>query len=106
MRRIRRCRAPALIRIFLLATLGATLVAPAASAYELRFESSYAGETLTLGDTLVVEVHIDTQGDTGVSFFSATVAFPTELLELDASSSSLASYILYAPGGMGSTNDL
>ena len=67
--------------VLLLAALGA----PASSAYELRFESSYEGETLTLGDTLAVEVRIDTQGDTTMTFFSATVIFPTEILELDTS---------------------
>ncbi len=61
-----------LSRILITFSICLTLIAAApAAAYRLWLETSYAGETLSPGQDVTVEVHIDTEGDTGALWFSA-----------------------------------
>mgnify|MGYP001828596065 CR=1 FL=1 len=44
-----------------------------AEAYRLWLETDYAGETLQAGQKITVDVHIDTEGDQGLRYFSVSV---------------------------------
>ena len=81
-----------------LATCFTLIAAAPAAAYRLWLETSYTGETLSPGQDVIVEVHIDTEGDTGALWFSASVLFPAGVIQYDGPASSSASYLLYSGG--------
>lgn len=88
-----------------LATCFTLIAAGPAAAYRLWLETSYTGETLSPGQDIIVEVHIDTEGDTGALWFSASVLFPAEVIQYDGPASSSASYLLYS-GGKGTSSHM
>ena len=88
-----------LSRVLITFAISLTLIAAApAAAYRLWLETSYAGEILSPGQDVTVEVHIDTEGDTGALWFSASVLFPAEVIQYDGPASSSVSYLLYSGG--------
>ncbi len=73
-------------------------VASPAAAYRLWLSTDYTGGVLELGEEITVDVHIDTEGDTGLSLLSVAVVYPPDVLEYAPESSSMPEYILYHPG--------
>ena len=72
-----------------------------ASAYSFWLETSYAGEGVGPGDSVTVEIHLDTEGASDVAWFSVSVLYPSTLVSYDRPSSSSSTYILYLPGRSG-----
>ena len=81
----------------------ACLVGPApASAYQLWLERVNP-LPVEVSDTVEVEVHLDTEGDTGLLNFSVAVVYPEANLSYEPSLSGSPSYILYFPDPPGPT---
>ena len=72
-----------------------------ANAYQLRLVTNQSGD-LSPGDTLVVEVRLDSQSEAGAHLFSVSVLYPSDVLTYDRPASSTATYILYESLGMSS----
>ncbi len=89
-----------LATVFALACLAACLAGPA-SAYRLWMTTDYDGSVLEAGELVTVDVHLDTEGDTGLTYFSVAVVYPPDVLDYAPESSSLPSYVLYAGGSKG-----
>lgn len=85
--------------LLLLITVACVALPLEALAYRLWLETSYAGEVLQAGQTVEVEVHVDTEGDTGLSMFSVSVLYPPDAIVYEPDESSYGSYPLYVPSG-------
>ena len=81
--------------------LASALVSSPATAYSVWLERVGTG-TLDVDDTVAIEVHLDTEGDTGLFAFSVAVNFEEQRFVYEPTLSSSPSYILYS-GGMGAT---
>jgi hypothetical protein len=93
------------MRLFITNLLATALVlfgASVASASTLTMQTSYAGETLGVGDTVTVELIFDAT-ETGIQLFGSNVLFdPTVLAYVPTEQTSLGvpTYILYGMSGM------
>ena len=85
-----------LIRLALLLTLTSCLATTEASAFRFWLETSHTGD-LSIGDSLVLEVHYDSEGAPGVGLLSTSVVFPPDILAYDQSLSSTPTYVMYTP---------
>lgn len=83
-------------RSSVLLVLALLLCGGPASAYHLWLETTHTGDLMP-GDTLTIEVHLDTESDVGLAYFSASVVFPDGILQYDRPASSQTSYILFSP---------
>jgi len=84
--------------MLLLAASAALLIAPLdAEAYRLWLETSYGGGELQAGQPVTVELHLDTEGDTGLNFFSVSVVFSEDVVTYDSQASSYGYYPLFVP---------
>jgi hypothetical protein len=88
-------RAILTLAVFLLFT--SSLVSTEVQAYRLWLTTSYGGEDLSVGESVTVSVHLDTEGASDIIYLGTSVLFPTSVLEYDEPSSSTPSYILYSP---------
>ncbi len=76
----------------------ASTMAGSASAYRLWMTTDYAGGPLEMGDRITVDVHLDTEGDTGLQYFSVAVVYPPDVIDYVPAESSYNDYYpLYAP---------
>jgi hypothetical protein len=83
----------------------AVLVAGAgpASAYRMFLDTDYGGETLAVGDTLSVDLFLDTEGESDLFILSVAVLWDPTAVALRTDLSEVPSQILYTPaGGIGS----
>ena len=79
--------------------MAVTLSSSTAEAYRLWLETDFAGETLQAGQKITVDIHIDTEGDQGLRYFSVSVVYPPDVLRyVEAESSYNEYYPLYALG--------
>ncbi len=88
---------------FCLVAMIALLGASTASAFETRMTSAYAGQNLSVGDTVDIEIHFDADA-IGVQLFSLGFLFETaELVYVPQTNASVGvpSYILYGMGTVG-----
>ncbi len=78
--------------------VSAMMIGAPADAYRLWMTSDYTGGPLEVGDRITVDVHLDTEGDTGLVYFSVAVVYPPNVIAYVPEESSYnASYALYAP---------
>lgn len=89
------------MRLLMVNLLAAALLlfsAANASAYRLWIESSYVeGTVLSVGDTVTLTMHVNTEGQAGTLILAAGLEFDTGILAYLPGSSDAADYLLYTP---------
>ena len=75
------------------------LASSPAAAYRLWLEPDRDVTTMEVGDTVSVDLHLDTQGATGIALFSVGVFFDPTILTYHVDRSWAEPYALYSPAG-------
>ncbi len=70
-----------------------------ASAFGIFLTSNYAGEGLSISDTITVTVHMDFEGETnaGIRFLAVGVRFDNYAFAYSQAASQSSTYLLYSP---------